>query len=338
MIEMNKNELNFWDLMAGKLYSELDSKENALLEKELEDPHQQGLFLKSQRILHGLRQTKQLQKSDKNASWNTIDKKVRNRGIRILTRGLLRYAAILAVAFSLGMYVHYLTGDHNQPVQYAEVEVNYGQTGHLVLFDGTEVWLNSGTKFKYPNRFNKDERSVMIEGEAFFKVTPNKDLPFKVKTGDLEVEVLGTEFNVSAYEEEATQSIVLVKGKVQINNLEGHKMGELIPGQIAIKKEGEATLQVQNADPYFYTSWKDGIVVFNDERLGDIAKKLERWYNVEFRFEEETFKDFRFTGTILRNKPIDQTIAAMEMLAPIRFKYLVKTDEKNVITIVDKKK
>lgn len=337
-IEMNKNELQFWDLVAGKLHGELDSEDNDLLENELENPRQQSLFLKSQRIRHGLTETKQLQKSNKNASWNTIDKKVRNRGIRILTRGLLKYAAILVVAFSLGMYFHYFTTNHNQPVQYAEVEVSHGQTSHLVLFDGTEVWLNSGTKFKYPNRFNKDERSVFINGEAFFKVTSNKHLPFKVITGDLEVEVLGTEFNVSAYEGESTQSVVLVEGNVQINNLGGTRIGKLKPGQIAIKKEGEETLQVQNADPYFYTSWKDGIVVFNDENLGDIARKLERWYNVEFKFEEETFKNFKFTGTILRNKPIDQTIAAMEMLAPIRFKYLVKTDEKNVITIVDKVK
>ena len=335
---MDKNDQQFWDLMAGKLHGELDSEENALFEEGVKDPHQQALFLKTQRIRLGLNETKHLQKSDKNTSWNTLEKKVRNRGFKILYQGIFKYAAILAVAFLMGTFFHNLIGEKNQPIQYAEVNVIYGQTGHLVLFDGTEVWLNSGTRLKYPNRFNKDERSVVIEGEAFFKVTSNKHLPFKVKTGKLEVEVLGTEFNVSAYEGEAIQSVVLEKGKVQINNLEGKRIAELKPGQIAIKREGEARLLVENADPYFYTSWKDGIVVFNDEKLGDIAKKLERWYNVEFRFEEENFKNFKFTGTILRNKPIDQTIAAMEMLAPIQFKYLVKTDEKNVITIVKRTK
>lgn len=335
---MDKNDQHFWELMAGKLQGELDSEENSLFEEGLKDQQQKALFLKTQRIHHGLTETRQLQKSDKNTSWNNVEKQVRNRGIKILSQGFFKYAAILAVAFLLGTLFQYLTSDQNQPIQYAEVNVKYGQTGHLVLFDGTEVWLNSGTKFIYPNRFNKNERSVVIEGEAFFKVKSNKHLPFKVKTGKLEVEVLGTEFNVSAYEGEAIQSVVLEKGKVQINNLEGKRIGELKPGQIAIKKEGEARLLVQNADPYFYTSWKDGIVVFNDEKLGEIAKKLERWYNVEFRFEEDNLKNFKFTGTILRNKPIDQTIAAMEMLAPIRFKYLVKTDEKNVITIVKRNK
>jgi len=113
-------------------------------------------------------------------------------------------------------------------------------------------------------------------------------------------------------------------------------MGEMVPGQIAVKTEGTSGLQIQKTDPYFYTSWKDGKVIFSDEKLGDIAKKMERWYNVEIRFEKESLKDFKFSGTILRNKPIDQTIMAMEQLAPIRFKYHVKTNEKDTITIVGK--
>lgn len=333
---MHKNDTQFWDSVAGKLHNELDAEENAIFEKDLKDLDQQGLFRKSQRIQQGFAEIKHLQKSDKTASWNTIERKVRFKVIPNLTRGFLKYAAILVVAFSLGICFHYLISNQNQEIQYAEVEVIYGQTGHLVLFDGTEVWLNSGSKFRYPNQFNNDERSVFIEGEAFFKVTKNKELPFKVKTGKLEVEVLGTEFNVTAYPGESCQSVVLVEGKVKLNNLNGSPIGELTPGQRAVKKEGNSAIQIQKADPYFYTSWKDGIVVFNDEKLGDIAKKLERWYNVEFRFEQESFKNFKFTGTILRNKPIDQTIAAMELLAPIRFKYLVKTDEKNVITITNK--
>jgi len=148
--------------------------------------------------------------------------------------------------------------------------------------------------------------------------------------------VLGTSFNVSAYKDEPNQSVFLVEGKVRINNPDGKPIGEMIPGQMAEKTEGVDKLTVKNADPYFYTSWKDGKVIFSAEKLGDIAKKMERWYNVEIRFENESLKDYRFTGAILRIKPIDQTIMAMEMLAPIRFNYLVRTTEKNIITIVKK--
>lgn len=333
---MNKNDIHFWDLIAGKLHGELDSDENSLLEEGLEDQQNQRLFAKGEKIHQGLNEAKRLQNSDKSGSWETIEKRARTRRLAIYSGTFLKYAAVLVVAFVSGLYVHYILTSRVQEVQYAEMEVMYGQTGHLFLFDGTEVWLNSGTKFKYPNKFNQNERNVFIEGEAFFKVKPNKKLPFKVKTSKLEVEVLGTSFNVSAYPSEEQQSIFLVEGSVQINNREGNKIGEISPGQIAVKTEGSQTIQVHNADPYFYTSWKNGKIIFNSEKLSEIAKKMERWFNVEIRFSQESLKDYNLSGTILRNKPIDQTIMAMEQLAPIQFQYEVRPNEKNLITIMSK--
>lgn len=336
---MNKNEIGFWELLAAKLHGELSHEEKSLFEDRMDDKQNQNLFTNAQKIHEGLNEVKRLKNSDKNSSWNSVEKGLLNKTIGIYTRQFLKYAAILIVAFGAGIYFHNtISKDSDQKVQYAEIEVMYGQLGHLFLFDGTEVWLNSGTKFKYPNKFNQNERNVYIEGEAFFKVAPNKDLPFKVKTGDLEVEVLGTSFNVSAYHGESTQSVVLVEGKVQINSREGKIIGKMVPGQIAVKVEGDSILQLKNADSYFYTSWKDGKVIFTGEKLEDIAKKIERWYNVKIRFENESLKDFKFSGTILRNKPIDQTIMAMEQLAPIRFNYEVQTDKINIITIVEKRK
>ncbi len=333
---MNKNDIHFWDLIAGKLHGELDPDENTLLEKGLEDQQNLYLFEKGEKIYQGLNEVKRLKNSDKHASWKIIEKGAYNRKLRIHTGTFLKYAAVLIVAFISGLYMHTLLTDRNQTVQYAEVEVMYGQIGHLFLFDGTEVWLNSGTKFKYPNKFNQNERNVFMEGEAYFKVAPNKHLPFIVNTGKLEVEVLGTSFNLSAYPKESNQSVFLDEGKVQINDMAGKKIGELSPGQMAVKTDGKPSIQVKNADSYFYTSWKDGKITFSSEKLGEIAKKMERWYNVEIRFDQELLKDFSFSGTILRNKPIDQTIMAMELLAPIRFQYKVRPNEKNLITIISK--
>lgn len=333
---MKESDSQFWNLVAGKLQNELSPDENALLENELEDARKQQLFEKGNKIYDGLKEAKYLNEADQSASWAVIGESMNKGRVRRISVQLLKYAAILLVAFISGIYAHSFLTSTNCDVQYAEMEVMYGQTGHLYLFDGTEVWLNSGTKLKYPNKFNQNERDVFIEGEAFFKVKPNKKLPFKVKTGKLEVEVLGTSFNVMAYPTEEKQSIFLVEGSVQINNPDGNKIGEISPGQMAIKTEGDPTIQVQNADPYFYTSWKNGKIIFNSEKLSDIAKKMERWYNVEIRFSEESLKDYNFSGTILRNKPIDQTIMAMEQLAPIKFKYEVRPNEKNVITIMSK--
>lgn len=333
---MDKNEQSFWDLVAGKLHGELSPEEITRLEQEIADSAKQRLFDKGAHIHHDLKDAWQLRYANKSASWETIETAVSRARIYRISGAILKYAAILLVAFLSGVYVHSLFSPKDNGVQYAEMEVMYGQTGHLFLFDGTEVWLNSGTKLKYPNKFNQNERDVFIEGEAFFKVKPNKKLPFKVKTGKLEVQVLGTSFNVTAYPTEDKQSVFLVEGSVQINNTQGCKIGEITPGQMAVKANDSPDIQVQNADPYFYTSWKNGKIIFNAEKLSDIAQKMERWFNVEIRFDQESLKDYNFSGTILRNKPIDQTIMAMEQLAPIRFQYTVRPNEKNLILIKSK--
>jgi len=333
---MDNNEKSIWDLIAGRLHGELGTEENDRLEQELTQSENRRLLEKGEHIFTGLQQARQLQDSAESVSWSSIDHSInRSRNLRILG-SFIKYAAILIIAFGLSYYVQYRMSQDNSPVQYAELEVMYGQTSHLFLFDGTEVWLNSGTKFKYPNKFNQNERNVYVEGEAFFKVKPNKKLPFKVKTGKLEVEVLGTSFNVSAYPTENKQSIFLVEGSVRINNTDGAKIGEITPGQMAVKNEGDPEIHVQNADPYYYTSWKNGKIIFNSEKLSEIAEKMERWYNVEIRFSQESLKDYQLSGTILRNKPIDQTLMALEVSAPIRFKYDVRPNEKNLITIISK--
>lgn len=333
---MDNNDEKYWELVAQKLHNELDPEENARFEEGLEDLQKRLAYAKAQKIHRGLREVKQFKNAGADLSWNKIGKHVSTKTIELYATNFLKYAAILAIAFVAGFLVNQFASNDGRDIQYAEIEVMYGQTGHLFLFDGTEVWLNSGSKFRYPNKFNRNERNVYLEGEAFFKVKHKDNLPFKVKTAHLEVEDLGTSFNVSAYADDPNESVVLVDGLVQLNNPEGEKIGQLIPGQIAIKTQDDKTIRVQNTDPYFFTSWKDGKVVFNGEKLGDIAKKMERWYNVEISFEMETLKDYKFTGTILRNKPIDQTIMAMELLAPIGFNYEVNTGAKNRITITKK--
>lgn len=333
---MGKNEKPIWDLIAAKVHGELGPEESDALDQELKQEENRRLLDKGENLYQGLKQAQQLQDSNINESWSTIDQSIdRSRFMRV-AGSALKYAAVLIVAFGLSWYLQSRMSQDNSEVQYAELEVMYGQTSHLFLFDGTEVWLNSGTKFRYPNKFNQNERNVYVEGEAFFKVKPNKKLPFKVKTGKLEVEVLGTSFNVSAYPTEDKQSIFLVEGSVQINNVEGNKIGQITPGQMAVKNEGDPVIHVQNADPYYYTSWKNGKIIFNAEKLSEIAEKMERWYNVEIRFSKESLKDYELTGTILRNKPIDQTIMALEQSAEIRFQYEVRANEKNLITIMSR--
>ncbi len=331
---MSNTNQDTWELISGKLHDELGEEEKEKFEAWSNAPENQKLLQKGQSIKDGLFESRKLKKVDKQKSWNRVEKLVRKQKFTIYFKRTLQYAAVLVFAFLVGNFFSPIFEAANNN-QYTQVEVMYGQTSHLFLFDGTEVWLNAGTTFTYPKNFNSGSRDVSIEGEAFFKVAPNKHLPFKVKTSKMEVEVLGTSFNVAAYRGEENHSVVLVEGKVQINNLKGRKIGEIAPGQIAVQSSRKP-LTVANTDPYFYTSWKDGKVAFNGEKISDIAMRLERWYNVEIQFEKESLKEYDLTGTILLNKPIEQTIMALELLAPIKFETKEIANGRTLITVISK--
>lgn len=324
-----------WSLIGGKLNRELSADELILLERLVQEERKKKLLNRMEVIHSAVKEMQQIRRFDKNSSWDKIGHYIHKTKIKKQAINTLAYAAVLMLVFFLGNVFHSILLTPNIPFQYAEIDVTYGQTNHLTLFDGTEVWLNSGTKFRYPNRFNAGERKVYVEGEAFFKVTPNKKLPFKVQAGEMEVEVLGTSFNVSAYPDDSLQSVVLVEGKVQINSAKGKEIGQLLPGQMAFQTPDQG-IRVQNVSTSEYTNWKDGVLNFREERLEDLAKKLERWYNVEISFGNEKLKGHLITGTILRNKPIDQIIDVLEMTAPVRFEYIIKPDKKSKLIVTKK--
>jgi ferric-dicitrate binding protein FerR (iron transport regulator) len=233
-----KNDQSFWDLTAAKLHHELNPEEEAAFEELIKGEGNQSAFQKAEKIHKGLIILKGI---NKGSSWKQVDQRIRHAVFKRFAVTSLKYAAIVLVTFFIGNYVHSFWQQDNK-IQYAEIEVLNGQMGHLFLFDGTEVWLNSGSRFKYPNQFNRDERNVFLDGEAFFNVTPDKHLPFIVKTNKMEIEVLGTSFSVSSYHDEERQSVVLEEGKVRINKENGQKIAELLPGQRA-SRAGATSLQ-----------------------------------------------------------------------------------------------
>ncbi|WP_423130437.1 FecR family protein [Gaoshiqia sp. Z1-71] len=328
---MDKNDQTFWQLVASALHREPEEAELPDF-LELTDEAHHGSFQKAQNIRHGLNEIKTVGGINSESSWKSIHRKIRISKLKSYSLIVSKYAAVILITLLVGHLLR-SAGDHNRPVQYAEIEVADGQMSHMTLFDGTEVWLNSGTRFKYPNQFNQNQREVYLEGEGYFRVTPNKKLPFKVKTNQMEVEVLGTSFNISAYGDEAGQSVVLEEGKVQINRANGEKLLELFPGQRAERHSASEKFVVEHVRTDDFTGWKNGIIVFQDETLAGIAGKLERWYNVEVRFISPGLEQYKITGTILRNKPIHQTLQAFELLAPIQAEYLPQPNSKDIINI-----
>ena len=184
---------------------------------------------------------------------------------------------------------------------------------NITLSDGTKVWINADSKFKYPVYFNKDIREVELEGEAYFEVEHMNDKPFIIKTTDYNIEVLGTSFNVLAYEDDHQVITTLVKGSIKIKGFDDSGNELLVkPNEQVLLDKMEKEILVRNVDVNAYTAWKEGRFMFVKQDLERILKVLSRWYNFEVAFESEELKTIRFTGNMDRYELL---ATALEMIA-----------------------
>lgn len=202
---------------------------------------------------------------------------------------------------------------------YNTMRIPVGGFYQLALSDGSKVWLNSMTEFRFPVAFTGEERKVYLTGEAYFEVAPNSKHPFIVVTEEgMEVKVYGTEFNMNTYQHGVVQT-VLVSGKVGIRVNATGKEVMLAPRQMAEYSEKTGMVRVEDTDPYRYIAWKDGEFVFERETIEEIMERLGRWYDVKVFYENESLKQKRFTGVISRYENIEQVLRLIEGPATLRF-------------------
>ncbi|PRX54930.1 FecR domain-containing protein [Flagellimonas meridianipacifica] len=183
---------------------------------------------------------------------------------------------------------------------YHTVHVPYGKTFKVQLEDGSLVHLNAGSKLTYPHSFNGFHlREVSLIGEAYFNITSDS-IPFQVFTDGISTKVLGTSFNVSAYKDEVLREVVLVEGKVEVSanqNRAPSKVSKtIIPNQRATFLNEDKDLSVSNVDPTDYIAWTEGELVFSNEGIDQIIKKLERKFNVDIDNNYEKLSTQRFNG------------------------------------------
>ena len=197
-----------------------------------------------------------------------------------------------------------------------ELIIPKGGEYQVVLADGTKVWLNSASRLIYPQSFMGKERRVVLSGEAFFDVTHDAERPFVVETSRMNVKVLGTRFNVNDYDDNEEVSTTLVNGSVEIVS-GGQQAFRLVPGEQAYGKENE--LEKREVNVRLYTSWIDGKFLFNNTELEEIAKQISRWYDVEIFFSSESVKKVRFTGAIVKFKPLEDLVRMIESTSQVRF-------------------
>lgn len=187
----------------------------------------------------------------------------------------------------------------------------------LILADGSKVYLNSESRLRFPTRFEGKERRVYLEGEGYFEVAKDTTKPFIVEAKEVDVRVLGTSFNVSAYVAEQAIRTTLVSGKVRVGDRLTGKGEVILPGQQAEWKDG--TFTTKEVDTSIYTAWIDGKFYFEGATLEEITVQLERWYDIDFFFTSEKVKHFAFAGVINKEYTANQIFAIIEKTTRVRF-------------------
>jgi transmembrane sensor len=206
-----------------------------------------------------------------------------------------------------------------------EVVVPFGKKSQLTLEDGTKVWLNAGSRMAFPTKFRGNKREVFLEGEGYFEVAHNQKLPFYVNTNEIAIKVLGTRFNISAYESDKLIETVLIEGSVAINErsaLSFIKSGSiLMPKQKASYDRNDHSIVVKeesNVDDAI--AWTEGWFKFNRQSINDVLNKLQRYYNVQFEFSTEFPAEDLITGKLYHKDSIEQAMMTMEVVAKLQYR------------------
>jgi len=195
--------------------------------------------------------------------------------------------------------------------------VERGQKANITLPDGSKVWLNSESKLTYTPNFNVKNRELQLNGEAYFEVAHNPKKPFIVSSHDISVEALGTAFGVKAYNEDNQVTSILMKGKVRVTTPDGEVV--LLPNdRISYDKSTHKKYLSSVTNATDFTGWIHNELRFENESLGDIAKTIQRIYNVEVKFTSENLKKQRYTGTI-NNNSLESVLNIISLTSPVKF-------------------
>jgi transmembrane sensor len=221
---------------------------------------------------------------------------------------------LLAGGLTVGYLLQSLDAIMEQSVS-SEIHAPMGSRVSFKLPDGTKGWLNSGSSLTYSIPFNND-RNVALVGEAWFDVAPNQQHPFEISTGQSKVKVLGTSFNVSAYQEAEYIEVVLQQGKVEFYK---HNLAEkitLTPSQKLVYSNGK--VDVTTTDPSKHQAWTDGKLVFRGDNMAEVARRIERWYNVKVILEDQDLDNYSFRATF-EDDSLEEVLRLLGMTSPIDY-------------------
>ena len=252
------------------------------------------------------------------------------RSLRRRVATAMRYAAVVAVVIAACSYLFYKMGQNEVESSFAQivVEAPEGATSKVTLPDGTHVWLNAGSRIAYSQGFGVRERNLSLTGEGYFEVHKNREMPFNVKSGNLNVRVLGTKFDFRDYPEDPTAMVSLDEGSVALGLVAKPQDSEwrLSPNQRAVLYKKGGSLTVEDYDALTARLWTDGTIMLNGRRLADIVTDLSRMYAANIVIANPALANVRFYGVFHRK---DQNLVQiLNVLAGTgRIKYAVKGNE-----------
>lgn len=253
----------------------------------------------------------------------------KNIRIKQWKRISFRVAAVLIpIIFIIGFYMQLSSRvDIFGTPEYEEIVVAKGERIQMVFQDGTKVYINSDSKLRYPKKFALSSREVFLEGEAYFEVTKNKHRPFVVNLNGPAIQVLGTSFNVQDYPENKDIIVCLDEGHINLT-LPSEKKYPVQPGEKLIynKENNKCTISRMD-DMQRMSIWKQNVIVFKDTPLSEVMKVLNRWYNVDFRVEDNRALTYQYTLTS-ENMLLEKVLMDLEKIAPVKFDY--NEDKKEV--------
>jgi transmembrane sensor len=201
-------------------------------------------------------------------------------------------------------------------VGYNTLSTPKGGEYQVVLPDGTKVWLDAASSITYPTAFTGNERRVKLTGQAYFEVAKNKEKPFYVGINNVQVRVLGTHFNISAYNDDNEITTTLLEGSVQVTK--NNTLSLLKPGQQAVVSNNSDKIAVSEANIDDAMAWKNGYFIFNDDNITGIMKKVCRWYNVDVEYRGN-YDDQQFGGTFYRSKSIIELLDHLQKIGKLHF-------------------
>lgn len=271
---------------------------------------------------------------DSSTLFSRIEARMKENQFRGRKRFLIRVRNAAAI-FVLGliipsMYFMVLNPrEADKQVVYLRESLSNEKVRKMTLPDGTAVWLMSGSTIQYPANFSGEKtRNVEVAGEAFFEVARNSRQPFILNLGEVGLKVVGTSFNVMNYSEEDEVKVVLKTGKIDLFKglyRPDRQFLPVVPGQLVTYKKGDPEFRISDVEVAKYTSWIGGTLLFRDDPLSEVLKKLGRWYNITIEINDPGVSDFPFTATI-RNENLDQIVDLLKFSTPFHYS-VFRTDD-----------